>query len=66
MVQCFLYENIRNSSGLKIITNCFEEHYYDSTVKLGYNELSVVNEHLILTNRFIIQIGYFSTKLTRL
>ncbi len=32
-------------------------------MKLGYNELSVVNEHFVITNRFFGQIGYFTTQI---
>jgi hypothetical protein len=34
-----------------------------NTVKLGYNEHSVVNEHSVITNRFLSQIGKLSTQI---
>jgi hypothetical protein len=55
----FVQDNFQNKH--KRITSC-EQHGFRNTVKLGYNELGY-NEQLVITNKFLSQIGYFTTQI---
>jgi hypothetical protein len=51
---------MQNQSQIKNTTT--KVNKLGTTVKLGYNELGY-NEHSVITNKILVKIGHFSTKM---